>query len=124
MNRQEQIKQLEQDWKNNSRWDGVRRPYSAEDVVNLRGSLNIEHTIAKTGSIKLWNMLQGDEPVTALGAVTGNQAIQEVQAGLKAIYCSGWQVAGDNNSAGTIGSITCSITSSTIFSCSTSSACC
>ena len=102
MNRQEQIKQLEQDWKNNSRWDGVRRPYSAEDVVNLRGSLNIEYTIAKTGSIKLWNMLQGDEPVTALGAVTGNQAIQEVQAGLKAIYCSGWQVAGDNNSAGTM----------------------
>ena len=102
MTKQEQIQQLEKDWKENSRWDGVKRPYTAEDVVKLRGSLNIEHTIAKTGSMKLWEMLKLDEPVTALGAVTGNQAIQEVQAGLKAIYCSGWQVAGDNNSDGTM----------------------
>ena len=102
MNKQDQIKQLENDWENNSRWDGLQRPYSAEDVVNLRGSLNIEYTIAKTGSMKLWEMLKLDEPVTALGALTGNQAIQEIQAGLKAIYCSGWQVAGDNNSAGTM----------------------
>ena len=102
MTKQDQIKKLENDWKNDTRWDGIERPYTAEDVVNLRGSLNIEYTIAKTGSMKLWEMLKLDEPVTALGALTGNQAIQEVQAGLKAVYCSGWQVAGDNNSAGTM----------------------
>ena len=102
MTKQDQIKQLENDWQNDTRWDGIQRPYTAEDVVNLRGSLNIEYTIAKTGSMKLWEMLKLDEPVTALGALTGNQAIQEVQAGLKAVYCSGWQVAGDNNSAGTM----------------------
>ena len=102
MTKQDQIKQLENDWQNDTRWDGIQRPYTAEDVVNLRGSLNIEYTIAKTGSMKLWEMLKLDEPVTALGALTGNQAIQEIQAGLKAIYCSGWQVAGDNNSAGTM----------------------
>ena len=102
MTKQDQIKKLENDWQNDTRWDGIERPYTAEDVVNLRGSLNIEYTIAKTGSMKLWEMLKLDEPVTALGALTGNQAIQEVQAGLKAVYCSGWQVAGDNNSAGTM----------------------
>ena len=102
MTKQDQIKQLENDWQNDTGWDGIQRPYTAEDVVNLRGSLNIEYTIAKTGSMKLWEMLKLDEPVTALGALTGNQAIQEVQAGLKAVYCSGWQVAGDNNSAGTM----------------------
>ena len=102
MTKQDQIKKLEHDWQNDTRWDGIERPYTAEDVVNLRGSLNIEYTIAKTGSMKLWEMLKLDEPVTALGALTGNQAIQEVQAGLKAVYCSGWQVAGDNNSAGSM----------------------
>ena len=102
MNKDNQIKQLEKDWNENDRWSGVKRPYTAEDVVRLRGTLNIEYTIAKTGAMKLWEMLKLDEPVTALGALTGNQAIQEVQAGLKAIYCSGWQVAGDNNSAGTM----------------------
>jgi len=102
MNRSKQIEQLEKDWNENNRWDGVKRPYTAEDVVKLRSTLNIEYTIAKTGAIKLWEMLKLDEPVTALGALTGNQAIQEVQAGLKAIYCSGWQVAGDNNSSGTM----------------------
>ena len=102
MNRSEQIQQLEKDWNENTRWNGVKRPYTAEDVVKLRSTLNIEYTIAKTGAIKLWEMLKLDEPVTALGALTGNQAIQEVQAGLKAIYCSGWQVAGDNNSSGTM----------------------
>ena len=102
MTKQDQIKKLENDWQNDTRWDGIERPYTAEDVVNLRGILNIEYTIAKTGSMKLWEMLKLDEPVTALGALTGNQAIQEVQAGLKAVYCSGWQVAGDNNSAGTM----------------------
>ena len=100
MNKEQQIKQIEKDWQENSRWDGVKRPYTPEDVVKLRGSLNIEYTIAKSGSMKLWEMLKLDEPVTALGALTGNQAIQEVQAGMKAIYCSGWKVAGDNNSSG------------------------
>ncbi len=102
MNRQEQIIQLEKDWNENSRWEGIKRPYSAEEVINLRCSVNIEYTLAKKGAEKFWNLLQSGEPVCALGAVTGNQAIQEVQAGLKAIYCSGWQVAGDNNTAGTM----------------------
>jgi isocitrate lyase len=102
MTRQEQINQLEQDWKNNPRWDDVERPYSAEEVVNLRGSIQIEHTLAKKGSEKFWNKLQTQDVVCALGAVTGNQAIQEIQAGLDAVYCSGWQVAGDANTAGTM----------------------
>ena len=102
MNKVDQIKTLEKDWKDNPRWDGIKRPYSAEEVVKLRGSINIEYTIAKRGAEKFWNLLQKNEPVCALGAVTGNQAIQEVQAGLNAIYCSGWQVAGDNNSAGSM----------------------
>ncbi len=102
MNRQEQIMQLEKDWNENSRWEGIKRPYSAQEVINLRCSVNIEYTLAKKGAEKFWNLLQSGEPVCALGAVTGNQAIQEVQAGLKAIYCSGWQVAGDNNTAGTM----------------------
>ena len=101
MNKEEQIKQLENDWQENPRWDGVKRPYTAEEVVNLRGSANIEYTLAKNGAEKFWNLLNtSDKTVCALGALTGNQAIQEVQAGLKAIYCSGWQVAGDNNTAG------------------------
>jgi len=102
MNRNEQIKQLEKEWNENPRWADVERPYTAEEVVNLRSSVNVEYTLAKLGAEKFWNHLQGDEPICALGAVTGNQAVQEVQAGLKAIYCSGWQVAGDNNSAGTM----------------------
>ena len=102
MNRTEQIKQLEKEWNENPRWADVERPYTAEEVVNLRSSVNVEYTLAKLGAEKFWNHLQGDEPICALGAVTGNQAVQEVQAGLKAIYCSGWQVAGDNNSAGTM----------------------
>ena len=99
-NKEELIKKINKDWENNSRWIGVKRPYSAEEVVNLKGSLSVEHTLAKEGAKKFWNLLKMDEPVCALGAVTGNQAIQEVQAGMKAIYCSGWQVAGDNNSSG------------------------
>ena len=102
MNRNEQIKQLEKDWYDNPRWAGVERPYTAEEVVSLRSSVNVEYTLAKLGAEKFWNHLQSNEPICALGAVTGNQAVQEVQAGLKAIYCSGWQVAGDNNSAGTM----------------------
>ena len=101
MNKKEQIQQLEKDWQENTRWDGIKRPYTAEEVVNLRGSANIEYTLAKNGAEKFWNLLNTSEKtVCALGALTGNQAIQEVQAGLKAIYCSGWQVAGDNNTAG------------------------
>ena len=102
MNRNEQIKQLEKEWNENPRWADVERPYTAEEVVNLRSSVNVEYTLAKLGAEKFWNHLQSNEPICALGAVTGNQAVQEVQAGLKAIYCSGWQVAGDNNSAGTM----------------------
>ena len=100
MNKQEQIKKLESEWQSNSRWKGVTRDYSAADVVNLRGSIIIESTIARKGAKKLWELVNQDEPLCALGALTGNQAIQEIQAGLKAIYCSGWQVAGDGNSGG------------------------
>ena len=100
MNRLEQIETLEQDWNENPRWEGITRPYSAEDVVRLSGSVQVEYTLARLGAEKMWKHLQSDEVLCALGAITGNQAIQEVQAGLKAIYCSGWQVAGDNNSAG------------------------
>ena len=99
MNRKNQIEQLKNDWNQNTRWSGIKRPYSADEVVNLRGSINIEYTLAKKGAKKFWSSLQQNEPVCALGALTGNQAIQEVQAGLNAIYCSGWQVAGDNNTA-------------------------
>ena len=100
MNRLEQIETLEQDWNENPRWEGITRPYLAEDVVRLSGSVQVEYTLARLGAEKMWKHLQSDEVLCALGAITGNQAIQEVQAGLKAIYCSGWQVAGDNNSAG------------------------
>ena len=101
MNNKEQlVKQYEQDWQNNPRWKGIKRPYTAEEVVDLKGSVTVENTLAKLGAEKFWDLLQGDSPVSALGALTGNQAIQEVQAGMKAIYCSGWQVAGDNNTAG------------------------
>ena len=101
-NRENLISKYENDWKNNPRWDGILRPYSAEEVVNLKGSVNIEHSLARQGAEKFWDLLQQNTPVSALGALTGNQAIQEVQAGMKAIYCSGWQVAGDNNSSGTM----------------------
>lgn len=102
MNIQEQIDELTKDWKTNSRWSGIIRPYSAEDVVKLRPSLKIEYSLAKQGAHRLWDLVHKNEPVTALGCLTGNQAIQAVQAGLKAIYCSGWQVAGDHNSAGQV----------------------
>lgn len=100
MNILQQIDELIRDWKDNPRWSGVVRPYSAEEVVKLRPSIKIEYSLANHGAHKLWDMLQHNEPVTALGCLTGNQAIQAVQAGLKAIYCSGWQVAGDHNSSG------------------------
>ena len=87
-------------WNRDQRWQGIERPYSAEEVVKLQGTVQIEHTLARLGAEKFWRMLRNGEGVFALGAITGNQAIQQVQAGLKAIYCSGWQVAGDGNSAG------------------------
>jgi isocitrate lyase len=100
MDRTEQIRELEKDWAENPRWKGVKRDYPAADVVKLRGSVQVEYTLARLGAEKLWRLVNQDDPLSALGAVTGNQALQEVQAGLKAIYCSGWQVAGDGNSAG------------------------
>ncbi|WP_221567468.1 isocitrate lyase [Alkalihalobacillus sp. TS-13] len=96
----EKIEQLEHDWTNNERWKGVTRPYTAEDVVRLRGSIEIEHTLARHGSEKLWKLLNTDGYINALGALTGNQAMQQVKAGLKAIYLSGWQVAADANLSG------------------------
>ena len=81
------------------RFDGIERPYTAEDVLRLRGSFPIEHTLARRGALRLWELLQQDDPVRALGAVTGNQAMQMVRAGLKAIYLSGWQAAADANTA-------------------------
>ena len=98
--REQQIAALQQDWDSNPRWQGVTRTYSAEDVVRLRGSLRIEHTLAKRGAEKLWDLVNNEPFVNALGAMTGNQAMQQVKAGLKAIYLSGWQVAGDANVAG------------------------
>ena len=84
------------------RWDGIERPYNWGDVMSLRGSIKIKYSLADFGSRKFWAQLQGDEPVAALGALTGNQAIQQVRAGLKAIYVSGWQVAADANLAGSM----------------------
>jgi len=98
--REQQIQALTKDWAENPRWAGVKRNYSAEDVVRLRGSVSIEHTLAKRGAEKLWGLLHTEPFVNALGALTGNQAMQQVKAGLKAIYLSGWQVAGDANLAG------------------------
>ena len=92
--------QLEQEWKTNPRWKGVTRPYSAADVVRLRGTVPVEHTLAKMGAEKLWRSLHTEDYVNALGALTGNMAMQQVKAGLKAIYLSGWQVAADANTAG------------------------
>jgi len=88
------------DWETNSRWTGITRPYRAEDVARLRGSIHIEHTLARIGAERLWNLLHSQNYVAALGAMTGNQAIQQVQAGLQAIYVSGWQVAADANVSG------------------------
>ena len=98
--REQQVDALKKDWAENPRWKNVKRNYTAEDVVRLRGSLQIEHTIAKRGAEKLWNMVTTEPFVNSLGALTGNQALQQVKAGLKSIYLSGWQVAGDANMAG------------------------
>jgi isocitrate lyase len=93
---------MSEDWASNPRWKGVKRPYTAEDVLRLRGSIHIEHTLARMGAERLWELLQTDPYVNALGAMSGNQAVQQVQAGLKTIYVSGWQVAADANNAGTM----------------------
>jgi len=82
------------------RWDGIERPYTREDVERLRGTVRVEHTLARLGADRLWRLLQDEAYVAALGALTGGQAVQMVKAGLKAIYLSGWQVAADANLAG------------------------
>jgi isocitrate lyase len=92
--------QLRHDWANDPRWAGVQRGYSAEDVVRLRGTVAVEHSLARLGAEKLWGYLQAQPFVCALGALTRNHALQQVKAGLKAIYLSGWQVAADANLAG------------------------
>ena len=89
-------------WVNDSRWFGIERPYSYEDVLRLRGSIHIEHTLARLGAERLWSLLQAEPYLPALGVLTGSQAVETVQAGLKAIYASGWQVAADANSAGEV----------------------
>jgi isocitrate lyase len=102
MSFENEVKTLEEDWATNPRWKDVERGYSAAEVVNLRGSLHIEHTLARRGAERLWDLLHTEPFVNALGALTGNQAVQQAKAGLKAIYLSGWQVAADANSAGTM----------------------
>src|SRR6202035_1577960 len=86
--------------RSNARFDGIELPYSDADIERLRGTIQIEHTVARRGAEKLWDLLQKEDFVAALGALTGNQAVQQVRAGLKAIYLSGWQVAADANLAG------------------------
>ncbi|MFC0189530.1 isocitrate lyase [Fictibacillus aquaticus] len=97
---EKEIQALEESWKSDQRWKGIERPYTAAEVVKLRGSVQIEHTLARKGAERLWNLIHEEDYVHALGALTGNQAVQQVKAGLKAIYLSGWQVAADANLAG------------------------
>ncbi|HJH23871.1 MAG TPA: isocitrate lyase [Paenalcaligenes hominis] len=99
-NRETEIRNLQKEWAENPRWQGIKRNYSAEDVVRLRGSMVEEHTLARRGAEKLWRLLNEEPFINSLGALSGNQAMQQVKAGLKAIYLSGWQVAGDANLAG------------------------
>ena len=99
MDKAEAVRQLEQTWSTESRWNGIERGYSAADVVRLRGSIQIEHTLARRGAERLWRSLHSEDYVNSLGAMTGNQAMQMAKAGLKAIYLSGWQVAADANNA-------------------------
>ncbi|MBK5504194.1 isocitrate lyase [Bacillus sp. TH12] len=96
----ERIDKLQESWELDTRWKGITRPYTAEDVIRLRGSIDIEHTLARCGAVKLWKSLHTEDYINALGALTGNQAMQQVKAGLKAIYLSGWQVAADANLSG------------------------
>ncbi|WP_322998079.1 isocitrate lyase [Castellaniella sp.] len=98
--RETEVRNLQRSWAEDPRWQGIKRGYGADEVVRLRGSVVVEHTLARRGADKLWDLLHTEDYVNALGALTGNQAMQQVKAGLKAIYLSGWQVAGDANIAG------------------------
>lgn len=100
MSQDERVQKLQESWDNDPRWQGITRPYTAEDVIKLRGSIDIEYTLARRGAEKLWKLVNEEDFVNALGALTGNQAVQQAKAGLKAIYLSGWQVAADANLAG------------------------
>ena len=100
MNKLRSAKEIQQDWDTNPRWKNVKRDYTAEEVVRCSGSVRIEHSLAKNGAEKLWDLINTEDFVNALGALTGNQAMQQAKAGLKAVYLSGWQVAGDANSSG------------------------
>lgn len=100
MSTQQTVEQLQQEWQSDPRWQGIKRPYSAAEVLRLRGTVPIEYTLARRGAEKLWRLLHDEPFVNALGALTGGQAVQQVKAGLRAIYCSGWQVAADANTAG------------------------
>jgi isocitrate lyase len=100
MTNRQQVVEMTEQWEMDPRWQGIERPYSAEDVLRLRGSITIEHTLARLGAERLWKLLHTEPYVAALGALTGNQAVQQVKAGLQAIYLSGWQVAADANLAG------------------------
>ena len=102
MSAEAEIKKLEQDWAENPRWKNVTRNYSASDVVRLRGSVQIEHTLARRGAEKLWKLVNEEDYVNCLGAITAGQAVQQVKAGIKAIYLSGWQVAADGNTSETM----------------------
>jgi isocitrate lyase len=96
--RHEAAAEIQKDWDTNPRWQGIQRTYTADDVVRLRGSLHVEHTLARHGAEKLWNMVNNEAYINCLGALSGGQAMQQVKAGIKAIYLSGWQVAADANS--------------------------
>ena len=100
MTKIDKINEIIKDWSTNPRWKGIERPYTAEEVIKLQGNYRIEHTIAKIGAENLWRRMQSQDYVAGLGCLTGNQAVQAVQAGLQAIYLSGWQVAADANLAG------------------------
>ena len=99
-NQVQDVEALENQWRSNPRWNGITRPYKGDDVVRLRGTVQVEHTLARLGAERLWNLLHHEPYVAALGAMTGNQAIQQIEAGLQAIYISGWQVAADANLSG------------------------
>src|SRR5258705_2074568 len=99
-NQANNVAALQNQWRSNPRWQGIKRPYKADDVIRLRGTVQVEHTLARLGAERLWDMLHTEHYVAALGAMTGNQAIQQVEAGLQAIYVSGWQVAADANNSG------------------------
>ncbi len=105
LTRQQQIDAIKKDWAENPRWKGVKRPFTAEEVVALRGSFVPENTIAQRGAAKLWELVNGGAKkgyVNSLGALTGGQAVQQAKAGIEAIYLSGWKVAADANLAGTM----------------------